>query len=438
SHNQIVNIDKDIFDIPTLRNLMLYKNDIELLPAGINNISNRNVSIDLFQNPLLRQINTDIQNPELITIDQVHPDLLRNIRYNRDVILSELIVPDDINLDLNIKMFYQNLDIPINERLNLDIIKLCIPFKPKKHTKTKNQIKSMLHGIFQEVKPYKEEEKLAFLMRRIDVYYLYEDTAFHENTFSIDVQKRKSIINYLESIVMIMFKMLPEKKDFIDDTLVRLLHGLKFNSYTTNDDVPCLDGQCEAVIEAYMRLKLGNDCSNAEHMIMEIIANFKIDILKAITTGRGEIEEIEVFLNWKNKLSEELGFQKEINLYGNMSIVQELHDKKYIAREFFNRFTYQTIRAEINKFLRDKESGFKLYNLLGEYVTSIYNEDIRMNDLFEFIQDDTDPNGYIQLENEGTHLLLKWMGYLYKKPSSRISRLHQGRRRLFNRMCAIL
>ncbi|EPR78394.1 Leucine rich repeat protein, partial [Spraguea lophii 42_110] len=87
SHNQIVNIDKNIFDIPTLRNIMLYQNNIELLPVRINNVSNRNILINLSRNPLLQQINTGIQNSELITIEQVDPNILRNIRYDREIIL---------------------------------------------------------------------------------------------------------------------------------------------------------------------------------------------------------------------------------------------------------------------------------------------------------------------------------------------------------------
>ncbi|EPR77712.1 hypothetical protein SLOPH_737 [Spraguea lophii 42_110] len=74
SLNQITNIDRSIFDIVTLENLDLSCNQIELLPFNINNMSNRNLQIDLRINPLR-------SNTELITIRQVSQDILRNIRY---------------------------------------------------------------------------------------------------------------------------------------------------------------------------------------------------------------------------------------------------------------------------------------------------------------------------------------------------------------------
>ncbi|EPR78190.1 Leucine rich repeat protein, partial [Spraguea lophii 42_110] len=96
-HNQLNNVDESIFDMPALQELILYGNRIELLPARINNISNRRILIDLCRNPLLRQVDTDIQTPELITIDQVDQNILRNIRYTRLIIPNEFIIPGDIN-----------------------------------------------------------------------------------------------------------------------------------------------------------------------------------------------------------------------------------------------------------------------------------------------------------------------------------------------------
>ncbi|EPR77715.1 Leucine rich repeat protein, partial [Spraguea lophii 42_110] len=59
SFNQISTIDENIFDIITLEKIDLYSNHIELLPSNINNTRNRNLQIDLFENPLRSGIDVD-------------------------------------------------------------------------------------------------------------------------------------------------------------------------------------------------------------------------------------------------------------------------------------------------------------------------------------------------------------------------------------------
>ncbi|EPR78145.1 Leucine rich repeat protein [Spraguea lophii 42_110] len=339
SFNRITTMDKTIFNIYTLKKLNLLFNYIELLPSNINNMINRNLQINLCRNPLHSGIDVDLQNPELISIDQVNHDIIRNIRYDRIRIFR---IPEDANFDLDVKKFYEKLNIPIDERLNFEKIKLCKTDKPAKHTKTRQEIEEMLQNIFNYI-TYKKEEKLAILIRRIEVYYYYEDNPELIHDSFIDYQKRNSIIDHFESIVITMTGMLTEKQEEVEEVLVRLLAHLNFNHNTTIDNVSCLDGQEEAFITTYLFLKQGNDCSSTDQKITEILANLKFEILKGITTGKGEKEEAEVFLNWRNILSEELGFGKMTNLYGNISIIPELHDKKYIVEQFFMKFTFQSI-----------------------------------------------------------------------------------------------
>ncbi|EPR78468.1 hypothetical protein SLOPH_2579, partial [Spraguea lophii 42_110] len=190
-------------------------------------------------------------------------------------------------------------------------IRLCKTNKPPKHKKTREEIEEMLQNIFNCI-TYKREEKLNFLLRRIKIYYCYEDNPELIQDSLIDCQKRNSIIDHFEAIVITMTEMLPEKQDDVEETLVRLLDQLNFNHNTTTDNVSCLDGQEEAFIATYIFLKQGNDCSSAEEKIIEIITNLKFEILKNITTGKGEKEEAETFLNWRNILADELGFEKTI------------------------------------------------------------------------------------------------------------------------------
>ncbi|EPR79026.1 Leucine rich repeat protein, partial [Spraguea lophii 42_110] len=283
SFNQITNIDGSIFDMVTLEKLNLIFNRIELLPFNINNMSNRNLEINLCRNPLRLEIDTDLHNSELISIEQVNHDILRNIRYDR---IRTFIIPEDINLDLDVKKIYEELDIPIDKKLNLDMIRLCKTNKPQKHTKTRQEIEEMLQNIFKYI-TYKSEEKLTFLMRRIDVYYYYEDKPeLIQNAYN-DYQKRNSIIDHFESIVITMTEMLPEKQGDVEEVLVRLLDQLGFKHNTIIDNVSCLDGQEEALIATYIFLKQGNVCNSAEQKIIEIITDLKFEILKSITTDKG-------------------------------------------------------------------------------------------------------------------------------------------------------
>ncbi|EPR78006.1 hypothetical protein SLOPH_2506, partial [Spraguea lophii 42_110] len=100
--------------------------------------------------------------------------------------------------------------------------------KPRNHAKTRKEIEEMLQNIFKYV-TYKREEKLAFLMRRIDVYYYYEDNPELIQDSYNDYQKRKSIIDHFETIVIIMTEMLPDKQEDIEEALIRLLNQLNFN-----------------------------------------------------------------------------------------------------------------------------------------------------------------------------------------------------------------
>ncbi|EPR77704.1 Leucine rich repeat protein, partial [Spraguea lophii 42_110] len=61
SFNQIISIDRSIFDIYTLERLDLSFNNIELIPSNINNTRNRNLQIDLHENPLRSGIDVDLQ-----------------------------------------------------------------------------------------------------------------------------------------------------------------------------------------------------------------------------------------------------------------------------------------------------------------------------------------------------------------------------------------
>ncbi|EPR78064.1 Leucine rich repeat protein, partial [Spraguea lophii 42_110] len=291
SFNRITNIDGSIFDITTLEKLDLSSNQIELLPSNINNMKNRNLQVDLCGNPLHLGIDVNPLDPELIVIEQVDDDLLGNIIYDE---IETFIILDDTNLDLDVKKFYEELNIPINERLNLEKIKLCKMDKPANHTKTRQNTEEMLRSIFNQTNQYKSKEKLNFLLRRIESYYYYEDNLELIQDSLIDYQKRNSIIDHFEYIVITMIEMLPEKQGDVEEVLVRLLDQLNFNYNTITDEVYCLDGQEEAFIAIYLFLKQGNVCSSAEEKIIEIITNLKFDILKEIITGKGDEEEAEV------------------------------------------------------------------------------------------------------------------------------------------------
>ncbi|EPR78234.1 Leucine rich repeat protein, partial [Spraguea lophii 42_110] len=279
SFNKIINIDESIFDITTLEELDLCGNLIELLPFNINNTRNWDLQIDLRTNPLLWGINIYFQNSGLITIEQVNQNILRNISYNE---IRTFKIPEDTNLDFNTEKFYEELNIPINERLNLDKIKLCKIGKPENHTKTRKEIEEMLRNIFDRINSYKSKEKLNFLLRRIESYYYYENNPELIQDSLIDYQKRNSIIDHFESIIITMIEMLPEKQEDVEEMFVRLLNQLNFNYNTTIDEVYCLDGQEEAFIATYLFLKQGDVCNSAEQKIMEIFANFKFEILKGI------------------------------------------------------------------------------------------------------------------------------------------------------------
>ncbi|EPR77969.1 Leucine rich repeat protein, partial [Spraguea lophii 42_110] len=154
SFNQIANIDRNIFDIVTLEELKLAFNYIELLPSNINNMSNRNLQIDLCRNPLYLGIDVNLFYPELITIEQISDDLLRNIRYDRIRTSQETdteIRRKYINMDLNVKIYYEELNIPTDERLNLEEIKSCQIVKPGNHRKTKEEIKKISQDIFTQI-----------------------------------------------------------------------------------------------------------------------------------------------------------------------------------------------------------------------------------------------------------------------------------------------
>ncbi|EPR79395.1 Leucine rich repeat protein [Spraguea lophii 42_110] len=401
SYNQIYTIVGSIFNINTLEKLRLYTNRIVFLPININNMSNMNLQIDLLNNPLQRQMNYVNWESGLIGIEEVNNDVLTNIRYNGERRLEY------INLDLNVKNFYDNLNI--SNKLNLDKIKLCKSFKPEKHTKTKKQVEDMLKYISEYI-TYKREQKLDFLLNRIDQYYCYDENQFQESSAPREYQKTNSIIDYFEAVVIMMVELLPEQQEFVNDTLVRLLHSLNFKINTTNDNIRCLDGQGEAYIEAYMRLKLNDDCSSAEHKIIEIITNHKFAVLESITTGRDEGEERETFLMWRNILSAELGFEKVPNLHGNMSKIRQLYDKKYILEQFFSKFTFQSIINEINEYLKNEKYGLILYNRLRGYLISIFGEDLDLNNLFEY--DEVTEHYIFRIQDEGAYLVLKSMGYL--------------------------
>ncbi|EPR78620.1 Leucine rich repeat protein, partial [Spraguea lophii 42_110] len=124
--NQITIIDKNIFNIPTLEKLELDGNRIELLPSNINNMRNRPLRINLYGNPLRSRLDEDLDNPELISIEEVNRDILRNIRYGvigtfqeTDI---EIIRREYTNMNLNVKTYYEKLNIPADERLNLEEI----------------------------------------------------------------------------------------------------------------------------------------------------------------------------------------------------------------------------------------------------------------------------------------------------------------------------
>ncbi|EPR77999.1 hypothetical protein SLOPH_2508, partial [Spraguea lophii 42_110] len=189
-------------------------------------------------------------------------------------------------------------------------------------------------------------------------------------------------------------------------------------------------------IATYLFMKQGNDCNSAEQRIIEIITDLKFEILKDITTGKGEMEEIEVFLNWRNILSKELGFEKVTNLYGNMSKVPELHDKKYIIEQFFLRFTYKAIIEEINKYLKDRKSGLNLFNQLREYLTNKFGEEFEISNVFEYFDDEN----YFQINDEGSYILLKSMGYLCTigKNNNEVINNDKTEQGCFKKICAIL
>ncbi|EPR77710.1 hypothetical protein SLOPH_746 [Spraguea lophii 42_110] len=187
---------------------------------------NQNLHIDLRSNPLRLGIDVDLQNPELITIEQVNQDILINIRYGEIRIPG---FPEDINFDLDVKKIYEELNIPISEKLNLEKIRLCKIDKPGKHTKTKQEIKEMLRNIFDQTDSYKREEKLNFLMRRIETYYCYEDNQGLIQYSPTDYRKRNSIIDYFESIVITTTEMILDKQENVEEAFVRLLDHLDLN-----------------------------------------------------------------------------------------------------------------------------------------------------------------------------------------------------------------
>ncbi|EPR80116.1 Leucine rich repeat protein [Spraguea lophii 42_110] len=416
SCNMIYSIDGSIFDIITLERLNLRCNRIYFLPAQINNISNNIIKINLHDNPLRPNDLLDQTNNRLISIEQVNSDIIRNIQFDRERLsritdLSVLNRLQNKNFDIKVKDFYAGLNIPNNERLNLKKIKECKEIKPDGYKNSKEELKNILKNVFEYVKPFKEKEKLEFLMRKLYEYFGILDDEDQKLLRPTVFAKVNSIVDYFESIFDMMNEIKESKKDFVDDIIVRLLNALNFKLDNTKDDVPCLDGQGEAFIEAYMKLKLGGDYAVVDQKMMHIIADLKEEIIKNITTGLGEKEELETFLAWKNILSEELGFQKVINLYGNSSKISKLHDKKYILEQFFDRFTLQSITDEINKHLKKSESGLRFYNQVSEYI-SITVPEKDVSNIFEYIQDDDDDDGYLKLKNEGGEFILNLLGYL--------------------------
>lgn len=122
------------------------------------------------------------------------------------------------------------------------------------------------------------------------------------------------------------------------------------------------------------------------------------------------IDGTDIFLKWCNELSNELGFEEVTDLIIENSQPDEFYDKIYILELFFEEFTYKAIVDEINKYLRNKRTCPKLYYNIREYVISVYGDTMELSNIFEY--DDSDED-YIQLKEEGAHLLLKSMGYIY-------------------------
>ncbi|EPR77703.1 hypothetical protein SLOPH_748, partial [Spraguea lophii 42_110] len=193
-----------------------------------------------------------------------------------------------------------------------------------------------------------------------------------------EYEKRNSIIDYFESIIdEIVIMLIEDKQEYSGTIIDSIVFGLNFKLNDNKDiDVRCLDGQGQVYINTYLSIKLGNGSINAKEKIKEIITKLKDDILRKITAPGNEKEEVETFIKWKDLLSEELGFQKETNLFAHldMSNKDKLYDKKYIIDQFFREFTFQTIKDEINRYLKIERLGTELYLDPSEYITYIYGE----------------------------------------------------------------
>ena len=223
SVNGITTIDEGIFDIITLEELILVNNHIEFLPPRINTVKNTNLKIDLSKNPIRPETDPYRPDSEMISIEEVNSDILKNKKYKtvrprgytrgtRFYNHSTL-----INSNLDIKEFYTRLNIPNNERLNLDKIKLCNLCKPQKYTMKKILIEKMLQNIFQHVSLYNEEEILSYLIELTSACYSHVTN--HQPLDSKPVIKQYSMLDYIESIVMMMTYLLPKHIEYLNDSI---------------------------------------------------------------------------------------------------------------------------------------------------------------------------------------------------------------------------
>ncbi|EPR79232.1 Leucine rich repeat protein, partial [Spraguea lophii 42_110] len=419
SINQITTIERSIFDIITLEKLIIYANSLELLPSNINNMRNRNLQIELFDNPLRLRLDEDPDNPELIFFEDVNQDILKNIGYDAIIMFQETgieIKRGYTNMDLNVKAYYEELNIPADERLNLEEIKLCQAVEPGNHIKNQAQIEKTLEHIFREIDICYKEEKMNFLIRRINDYYFQDRNIIKTENPTKEYKKRNSIIDYFEFIIDEIYIMsIANKKKYAGEIIDNMVSDLNFEVKDSKDkNVTCLDGQGQIYISTYLNIIPDNRSMNAKEKIKRIITSLKEDILKKITApGNEEEEEVEIFIKWKYILSEELGFQKETNLYAYLdkSDRTELYDKKYIVEQFFREFTLQRIRDEINKHLKIERLGNELYDQLNEYINYIYGRNEQRSKPFGIVDD----GKFFQLQDEDVRKLLKPMGYLFIK-----------------------
>ncbi|EPR79432.1 Leucine rich repeat protein [Spraguea lophii 42_110] len=415
SHNRIIIIDGSILQLETLKELNFSHNTITFLPSTFYTVQVNFPKVNLESNPLIDYSSAFDKNRGILGYKELPQEIKDNLIlnhtdqywYNYHNFSGAKPSPADF--------FYGTLSIPNKTRINFEMIQSAIDSNPPPHTKSMEEMLQNLNGVMKLFITDDIENKVHFLKDRIINYYDMYDENFNDNYILFNMKKFE-ILSYLECIFISFDKMSQDisKHDELRTRIEALFYSLGYGITNENGehDLKCYTGQGQAFFHVYQGLA-DNPLliKDINYYVKSIIANLKNQIFEKITGYNNEPENVEIYVNWRNEMANDLGFNKIIGVNSFISGNPLTFNRQNILTDFFLDFNRESMIEGLKEYyLGENNQDFR--EKIYDFISNNLSQNKCIDDYFKLKQDDKNEWSY-SFTYEGAELILRKLNYIF-------------------------